>query len=75
VKARPLTVLTDDELAELLDKKAAVTHSYNSIVAEMDRRVAQRAAADNTRFARLALGLATVSLIVSAIGIVVQVVR
>lgn len=66
---RHLIDLSDDELKELLRQiEVHTSHGYNSIVAELDRRAANRQAQETRILSIVSIGIALVALFVSALG-------
>jgi hypothetical protein len=67
-KFRPLPDLTDAELREaLVTHSQNVYHSYDSIMAEMDRRAARRQATAQFVLSVVAIVIAVIALVVSAL--------
>lgn len=65
---RALIDLTDDELEETIRHEGEnVVYSYNALVAELDRRAANRQARESRILSLVSLGIAVVALVVSAL--------
>lgn len=72
---KALIDLTDEEIYSALrsDFHRNVVPSVAFLHEELNRRAAERAARESARLTRWAIGIATVSAVVAAIGVLIQV--